>query len=284
MLRQLFRSISRRSSASSADAVCDAGTGRPASEPMALLDRAHSGVSLGLHRRIQFGGLTIEGLEFAELLDACIRETLTGIRPAKAFHRYQAALHLAQYFVHTLDLPGERAECGVFTGFSSLLMCRLLAARRPGFDGAGFHLVDSFEGLSDPAAADAPESQRDEARKTVPAPAYGRGAMAAPIKYARNAMRDFPAARIHKGWIPEVLRELPDVEFAFVHVDVDLYAPTLACLDYFHPRLTRGGVILCDDYGAPAFPGAARAWNEFCNRHGMAFVVLDTGQSVLLRD
>ena len=47
---------------------------------------------------------------------------------------------------------------------------------------------------------------------------------------------------------------------SFVHLDVDLYEPTRACLDYFLPRLSPGGFVICDDYGAPTFPGAARAW------------------------
>ena len=56
-----------------------------------------------------------------------------------------------------------------------------------------------------------------------------------------------------------------------------------ACLDYFYPRLSAGGVILCDDYGAPLFPGAARAWDAFCEENDVPFVVLDTGQSVILK-
>jgi hypothetical protein len=68
-----------------------------------------------------------------------------------------------------------------------------------------------------------------------------------------------------------------------VHLDVDLYEPTLACLEYFYSRLAAGGVIICDDYGAPLFPGARRAWDEFCARHDVPFIVLDTGQSVILK-
>jgi O-methyltransferase len=44
-----------------------------------------------------------------------------------------------------------------------------------------------------------------------------------------------------------------------------------------------GGVIVCDDYGAPTFPGARRAWERFFARHEAGFVVLPTGQSVFLK-
>jgi O-methyltransferase len=98
----------------------------------------------------------------------------------------------------------------------------------------------------------------------------------------RDAMAGFPGASLHKGWIPEVLAELPEAPWSFVHVDVDLYQPTLDCLKYFFPRLVPGGVIVCDDYGSPAFPGARRAWIEFCG-DSLGYVALPTGQSVLVK-
>ena len=291
MLRRILRSIGR--TATSVDggkpALADDATSRPAAteRPADVRDRrlaaAHAGVPIDLHRRIQFDGITVAGLEFRRLVDDCLRDSSTVVGELKAFHRYQAALILARYFAHTLDVPGERVECGVFSGFGSLLMCRLMRARQPGFDGTGFYLVDSFEGLSSPAAEDALELREKPGRGTVAVLGFDKGGFVAPIEYARAAMREFPGARIHKGWIPEVLAALPDAPFAFVHVDVDLYEPTRACLEHFYPRLAEGGVIVCDDYGAPRFPGAARAWDEYCDRRGIPYVVLDTGQSIILR-
>ncbi|HSD42676.1 MAG TPA: TylF/MycF/NovP-related O-methyltransferase [Burkholderiales bacterium] len=69
-----------------------------------------------------------------------------------------------------------------------------------------------------------------------------------------------------------------------MHLDVDLYAPTRACLEYFLPRLVSGGVVVCDDYGSSAFPGAARAWDEVCGDGALPFVELPTGQAVILKE
>ena len=89
--------------------------------------------------------------------------------------------------------------------------------------------------------------------------------------------------RVPPGLVKSGARAGPPPRGCFVHLDVDLYAPTLASLEYFVPRLVDGGVIICDDYGAPLFPGAHRAWDRFCARHDLPFVVLDTGQSVILK-
>jgi hypothetical protein len=59
----------------------------------------------------------------------------------------------------------------------------------------------------------------------------------------------FPQVRLHSGWIPERFADVGDQSFAFVHVEVDLYEPTRNSLELFWPRLTRGGVLSCDDYG-----------------------------------
>ena len=49
------------------------------------------------------------------------------------------------------------------------------------------------------------------------------------------------------------------------------------------PRLCAGGVIVCDDYAALMFPGSAPRLDRSCEKNGLGFVALDTGQSVILK-
>ena len=135
-------------------------------------------------------------------------------------------------------------------------MCRAATTRLARYDGAGLHLIDSFAGIS-------PPQEEDDGRGVVMKPGFDGGAFASPLELVKHTLREFPAVAIHPGWIPAVFAQLPEARWCFVHLDVDLYEPTLACLNYFYPRLVDGGVIICDDYGAPLFPGAHRAWDEF---------------------
>ncbi len=244
---------------------------------MNKLDAVHAAADLRLQREILFGGIHLGSEDMLALMDRCLADSRTAMRPAKAIHRYEKSFTLARYVLHTRDVPGNRAECGVFTGFVSLLTCRLLAQSRPAWRGDGYHLVDSFEGLSNPAEEDVPAGGP---RRN----AFGAGDMAASIEFARHSMRDFPEVSIHRGWIPPVLAELPEANWAFVHVDVDLYEPTKACLEYFVPRLSPGGVLICDDYGSIAFPGAGKAWDEYFTPRNLPFVSLSTAQSVYIRE
>jgi hypothetical protein len=52
---------------------------------------------------------------------------------------------------------------------------------------------------------------------------------------------------------------------------VDLYQPTYDSLDFFFPRLVKGGVIVCDDYNFSNFPGAKLAWDEYFKDKDIAF-------------
>lgn len=274
MLLKLLRSLRQRSIGDRA-AADEAARLRE----MVRLANLAAGAPLEQHLEILFREVRVAGLPIDALVREALDATDASVPPAKMIHRRTASLFLAQYFLDALARPGRRAECGVYRGTSARILCRAARARDPAFDGSGVHLIDSFEGLSARGAEDRIDGlQAPETPRITQA-----GALAAPVEAVRRAFADFPAVSIHQGWIPSVLAELPEDRWSFVHVDVDLYAPTEGALKYFWPRLVPGGVIVCDDYGSALFPGARRAWDAFCEAHELPFVVLPTGQSVLLR-
>jgi hypothetical protein len=241
---------------------------------------AHAAAPLDRHLEIALGDMRIGEHDLRALTERCLAESDSKVPPLKALHRPLASYFLARYFLHAMALGGGYAECGVFRGTSSLFLCRAAQTRIPAYAGEGFHLIDSFEGISRPSDEDAFDARSKDGsivRTSVP-----QGTLSAPLEVVRMSLRDFPKASLHQGWIPGVFQQLPDMQWAFVHIDVDLFEPTRDCLEYFFPRLNPGGVIVCDDYGSPMFPGARRAWDSFCEANGVPFVVLDTGQSVIL--
>ena len=187
------------------------------------------------------------------------------------------------YKRQSLDLDGLRAECGVFHGFSALLACRAASALGHRYSGAGFHLVDSFAGFAEPCAEDFILKQQTQDGAVKLAPAYQAGDAAAIFDEVQQILQAYPELTFHKGFIPAVLATLPEAQWSFIHIDVDMFEPTLASLDYFYPRMVNRGVIICDDYGSLLFPGARKAWDQFCDRRAIRFVVLETGQSVILK-
>jgi O-methyltransferase len=97
-------------------------------------------------------------------------------------------------------------------------------------------------------------------------------------------LKRFANIEIHKGRIQDTARAIQDTPMHFVHLDMDIYEPTIFALKFFNDRMTKGGVILLDDYGFATCPGIERAVNEFMayskNYFGIALI---SGQYLLVR-
>jgi O-methyltransferase len=204
---------------------------------------------------------------------AALEATGSLVLPLRRRARFQT---LARYLSSTRGVPGEVAECGTFKGLSAFLICSVLSEERPGFDGAGFHVFDSFEGLSEPTAKDAIQDQHPEAQDLRHM--TQKGFFAVSLHVVQQNLAAFPQIDLHPGWIPESFSYLPEAQYRFVHLDVDLYRPTYDCLEYFYDRLAPGGMIVSDDYN---WPGARLALKEYANRRGLALELAATGQAVI---
>jgi len=171
---------------------------------------------------------------------------------------------LVTLFRTILPLRGLVAECGCYQGLSSYLLCTTLRQADAGFDGRGYRIFDSFQGLSVPQVEDTIADDHPEAENLRQMDA---GYFAASLESVKEALRDYPGIGYYPGWIPVAFPDEPDARYRFVHLDVDLYQPTRDGLEYFYPKLVPGGMIVCDDYG---WPGARKAIDEFCAREGIA--------------
>lgn len=147
------------------------------------------------------------------------------------------------------DVEGDVAECGVRFGRStSFLLEADLSKRR-------YCLFDSFEGLSEPS----PEDFLAHKGRSH----WEKADMTAPEDITRNNLAGFDNLEFYKGWIPDRFAEVAGRRFALVHVDVDLYTPTVQTLEFFWPLVAPGGIVVCDDYGSRKCPGSKRAFDEF---------------------
>jgi O-methyltransferase len=171
-------------------------------------------------------------------------------------------ISLARYAKH---LPGDFAECGVYRGGSALWLCRVLHEA-----GKTLYLFDSFEGL--------PKSHPTHDRF------FREGQMAAPLASVKERLSDFRhITEFRAGWLPDTFLGLENKQYAFAHIDVDLYQPTLDCCAYFYPRLTPGGILLFDEYGWPSAHGEKAAVDEYFADKPERPIALITGQALVLK-
>ncbi|HEC15222.1 MAG TPA: macrocin O-methyltransferase [Sedimenticola sp.] len=175
---------------------------------------------------------------------------------------------LAQLMRLVSEVPGDTAECGVFKGASSYLICQgnqKAKVRRI------HHMFDSFSGLSEPSLRDGDF--------------WSGGDLACSLDEVRANLAEFgeDAVRFYEGWIPDRFSEVSDRRFSFVHIDVDLFEPTRDSLAFFYPRMHVGGIILCDDYGFTTCPGATAACDEYLQDRPESMIGLSCGGGFLIK-
>jgi O-methyltransferase len=148
-------------------------------------------------------------------------------------------------------IVGAVVEFGCYIGTTSLFIQRMLQEQpeqRP------FHVYDSFEGLPEKSAQD--NSRAGEQFKA--------GELAVSKK---QFIREFQKAHvplpvIHKGWFSNLTdKDVPE-QIAFAFLDGDFYDSIRVSLRLVLSRMSRGGVIIIDDYAREALPGAAKAVQE----------------------
>lgn len=176
------------------------------------------------------------------------------------WHSHDRKYALKELLKLTRHIGGHFAECGVYTGGSAHLMCREATAQ-----GRRVHLFDSFEGLSEPGPSDGEY--------------WHAGGLAVSEDAVTQALGDWNCFDLFKGWIPEGFKKVGDMKYAFVHLDLDLEAPTWDSLMFFLPRMESGGVILFDDYGFDSCPGVKKAADNAFAHRPETLVSLPTGQA-----
>lgn len=163
-------------------------------------------------------------------------------------------------------IPGDTIDIGVRYGTSSYFILNGLAdANRP------HHLFDSFEGVSAPTSEDGKNT------------AWKKGDLKTDESITRANLSKFQNCQYYKGWIPDRFNEIEDRRFALMHIDVDLYQPTLESLKFFYDKINPGGVIICDDYGSSSCPGARLAFDQFFADKKEAVIHCTSGQAIVVK-
>jgi hypothetical protein len=174
-----------------------------------------------------------------------------------------------ELFKKTLEVPGDIAELGVFRGLGLMTWANLLEAYCIGDRTKTVYGFDNWEGFS------VLESEDGKEVKSVQKVEGGFS----PEKYYEelfDAIAVFdedrfipwkPRIKLIKGniedTIPAFIKENPGVRFSLIHFDCDLYKPTKIALEALWPILSRGGLLLFDEYSIPDWPGETRAVDEF---------------------
>ena len=158
-------------------------------------------------------------------------------------------------------VPGDVIEAGAWRGGATIFMRAVLKAY--GDNERKVWVADSFEGLPKPDAVAYPED--------AGANYYTYSALAVSLdevkhNFARYNLLD-DQVRFLKGWFKDTLPTAPIDHLAVLRVDGDLYESTMEALRFLYPKVSAGGYIIDDDYGALGI--AKKAVDDFRAAQGI---------------
>lgn len=175
-------------------------------------------------------------------------------------------LELASAEINQHHLPGDVAELGVYKGKFARYLNQYFPDRK-------LYLFDTFQGFDD----------RDFNIEKAKVNSIGKQDFSNTSVEAVLREMPFPEQCIaKKGFFPESAIDI-DGSFVFVSLDADLYEPIYRGLQFFYPKLVRGGYIFIHDFNNDYYKGVRKAVEQFCGEENLGYIAIpDVGGSAII--
>jgi len=170
---------------------------------------------------------------------------------------------------HCRHLEGDFAECGIYKGGTAYLISLILKDNSN--HQKTLHLFDTFSGMPKSANEDKSHHKEGDYQDTS-------------VEAVKDFLSDYSFVEFHPGLIPDTFEAVTNKKFAFVHIDVDIYQSIKDCCEFFYERMTKGGIMIFDDYGFQGYELAAKkAVDDFFIEKSEIPITLRNGQCLVLK-
>ncbi len=157
-------------------------------------------------------------------------------------------------------VPGDLVETGVWRGGCAIFMRAVLKAWN--ITDRSVWLADSFQGLPVP---DEDSYVQDRGDRHSELKSY----LGVPLDVVKQNFRRYELldhqVRFIPGWFKDTLHLAPIGSIAVLRLDGDMYESTHVALSSLYPKLSAGGFVIIDDYGA--LPNCKAAVDDFRKAH-----------------
>lgn len=168
---------------------------------------------------------------------------------------------LAHYEIYkmTREIPGAIVECGVLKGasFSRFAMFREIFGNPFSKKIIGFDTFDTFPETEF-------EGDKDARNRQINAAGINSISVDQLYEVLKNKGIEKNVELVEGDitkTVPEYIEKHPELKISMLNLDTDIYEPAVTILKYMYPRITKGGVLILDDY--ETFPGEAKAVDDY---------------------
>lgn len=173
-------------------------------------------------------------------------------------HRLDNLQHCIQHVLEN-RIPGDFIETGVWRGGATIFMRAMLMAY--GETSRKVWVADSFEGLPAPDEKTYPKDMDDKH--------HTHSELAISIETVQDNFRKYglldDQVCFLKGWFKDTLPAAVIERLAILRLDGDMYESTMDGLRNLYHKLSPGGFLIVDDYGA--VPACREAVLDFRSEH-----------------
>lgn len=159
------------------------------------------------------------------------------------------------------NVPGDFIETGVWRGGATIFMRALL--KDANIENRTVWVADSFEGL--------PKPNEEKYKADIADKHHTYRELAIPLERVKYNFEKFGLldgnVKFLKGWFKDTLPSAPIDKLALLRLDGDMYESTMDGLVNLYPKLSKGGYIIIDDWGA--VKGCQLAVKDFRSKHNI---------------
>ena len=172
--------------------------------------------------------------------------------------RLQKILTRYELFKKVINIPGDICECGVFKGSGIFTWVKLIKLFKPNND---FKVVgfDFFETKKDKLKFKYKSDKKIQAW-------HNEGTISQKELLAKCKEWSFSNLKLYAGDVKKTTKKYVKDNFgsriALLYLDVDNYDGTLAILKNLYSKMSKGGIIVLDEYGLKGH-GESEAVDKF---------------------
>ena len=168
---------------------------------------------------------------------------------------------LSHYEIYKMikEIPGEIVECGVFKGASYLrfAMFREIFGNPFSKKIIGF---DTFSKFPETTFQD-DNKARNKFINSAGSDSISKDQLLKILdNKGLNKHVDLIEGDITET-IPSYVKANPELKISLLNLDTDIYEPAVPILEHLYPQITKGGILMLDDYGT--HPGETKAVDEY---------------------
>ena len=172
-----------------------------------------------------------------------------------------------------MNLDGDFVECGVGKGLLSKTIVEYIDFSK---SQKRFYLFDTYTGIPVHQGKPSEIKNMERLNETHYSEPY--------FEKVADVFSNFSNVKLIQGLLPESIHTQELDSISYLSIDMNNAQAEIGVIEILWERITKGGVVLLDDYAyGPEFQEQKNAWDFFARSKKISILTLPTGQGLIIK-